>query len=180
MVLVVDNSSGHYAVGDSGLNASGMNMSEGGKQHRLDDGFYFTKDAAGFISQVVQPMCVGLDEYERLQRKDAQGLPCVWYKHRTSGVELKTMPPSAKAKGLKLVLRECAKRWLVSQTFQTREAVLSCCASLLAMSAFSSPSSTLSSTQSSSTGATRRTSSDATALAVPWGSSSGGTLRWMP
>ena len=113
MVLVVDNSSGHYAVGDSGLNASGMNMSEGGKQHRLDDGFYFTKDAAGFISQVVQPICASAwtstnswSEKTRMERKDAQGLPCLWYKHITSGVVLKTMPPSAKAKGLKWVLRE--------------------------------------------------------------------------
>jgi hypothetical protein len=51
-------------------------------------------------------MCDGLEEYERQPAKDTQGLPCWWYKHRQTGEILKTMPPSATAKGLKRVLGE--------------------------------------------------------------------------
>lgn len=115
MVLVVDNSSGHYAVGDAGLSPSAMNLNPGGKtQAKPDDGFYFVEDAAWVgcgprpLKRVVHPLCDGLDGFNRLPARDVQGLPCVWYVDKESKKVWNTMPTCAVAKGLKKVLNQ---RW---------------------------------------------------------------------
>ena len=138
MVLVVDHSSGHYAVSEAALNADGMNLNPGGKQDKLDDGFFYVKDdggqatpielerdgqatAAGSFRRVVQPLCDDLQNFDRIPAADVQGVPCVWYRHKGTGAESRSVPVCAQAKGLRNVLVE---RFKAGALYATGEPML--------------------------------------------------------
>jgi hypothetical protein len=105
-VLIVDNSSGHYAKSHSELNATLMNASAGGKQPKMHDGYYFALDANGQQVRVTQPMCDGLKDFHRVVGKPDQGLPTTWYRHKVTGKIHETVPQCATALGLRAVLTE--------------------------------------------------------------------------